>query len=262
MVPMHDILSVLLGSLVGFSLGLVGGGGSILTVPLLAYVIGQSVSVAIGTSLAIVGLNALAGFLGYWRQRRVHLQTGLIFGAAGTVGAFLGAWLGHFLPAREMLFLFSVLMIVAAIAMLCRAGRKPSIEAVDASEEQYAVQDWGKVLLAGAGVGVLTGLFGVGGGFLIVPALVIVLGIPMRLAVGTSLLIIAINSIAGLIAHLQFGGISVLTTTLFVGGGLVGTVAGTALAGRVPETRLQQIFACGVVVVAVYLAFKAHPGMV
>src|SRR5579859_2779550 len=132
MVPMHDILYVLLGSLVGFSLGLVGGGGSILTVPLLVYVIGQSVSVAIGTSLAIVGLNAIAGFLGHWRQRRVHLKTGLFFGAAGTVGAFLGAWLGHFLPGKEMLFLFSLLMVAAAIAMFRRARRGPSIEAADA----------------------------------------------------------------------------------------------------------------------------------
>jgi uncharacterized protein len=259
MTPVHDVLSVLLGSLVGFSLGLIGGGGSILTVPLLVYVIGESVSAAIGTSLAIVGLNSLAGFLGHWRYHRVHLKTGLIFGGAGTVGAFFGTWLGHFLPAREVLFLFSLVMISAAIIMLHRAGSGAATEPPNSSEERYGMWDWGKVLAAGVGVGVLTGLFGVGGGFVIIPALVIVLGIPMRFALGTSLLIITMNCIAGLIAHLQYGGISVMTTILFVCGGLLGTVAGTRLAGRMPESRLQQVFAFGVVAVAVYLAFKAHP---
>lgn len=258
---MHDVLSVLLGSLVGFSLGLIGGGGSILTVPILVYVIGDSVSAAVGTSLAIVGLNAAAGCVGHWRYRRVHPKIGLVFGAAGTVGAFFGAWLGHFLPAKEILFLFSLLMIAAAIAMLHRARRRAPRDVHSGFEERYTTQDWGKVLVAGAGVGVLTGVFGVGGGFVIVPALVLILGIPMRLAVGTSLLIIAINSAAGLIAHLQYGGVSVLTTTLFVCGGLLGTLAGTSLTGRVPETRLQQVFAYGVVTVAVYLAFKAHPAL-
>src|SRR5579859_1959269 len=120
MVPMHDILCVLLGSLVGFSLGLVGGGGSILTVPLLVYVIGESVSAAIGTSLAIVGLNALFGVVGHWREHRVRLEIGIIFGLAGVAGAFLGAWLGHFLPGKQILFLFALLMIVAALGMLRR----------------------------------------------------------------------------------------------------------------------------------------------
>lgn len=259
---MHEALSVLLGSLVGFSLGLVGGGGSILTVPLLVYVIGDSVSAAIGTSLAIVGLSALAGCLGHWRHRRVHLKIGLVFGAAGTVGAFFGTWLGHFIPAKEILFLFSLLMLAAAVAMLRRAGRRAPGDAYRGIEDRYAAKDWGKVLLAGAGVGVLTGVFGVGGGFVIVPALVLILGIPMRLAVGTSLLVIAINSAAGLIAHLQYGGVSVLTTALFVAGGLLGTLAGTGLAGRVPETRLQQVFAFGVAAVAVYLAVKAYPAVI
>lgn len=259
---MHDVLSVLLGALVGFSLSLVGGGGSILTVPLLVYVIGDSVSAAIGTSLAIVGLSAMAGCLGHWRYHRVHLKIGLVFGAAGTAGAFFGTWLGHFLPAKEILFLFSLLMVAAAIAMLRRAGRPVPGDGGRGFEERYGRRDWGKVVLAGAGVGVLTGVFGVGGGFVIVPALVLILGIPMRLAVGTSLLIIAMNSAAGLIAHLQYGGIGVLTTLFFVAGGLLGTLAGTSLAGRVPERRLQQVFAYGIVAVAVYLAVKAVPVLV
>ncbi|HLJ66691.1 MAG TPA: sulfite exporter TauE/SafE family protein [Chloroflexota bacterium] len=262
MTPLHDALSVLLGSLVGFSLGLIGGGGSILTVPLLVYVLGESVSSAIGTSLAIVGLNALAGFLGHWRERRVRLQTGLAFGAVGTAGAFLGTWLGHFLPAREILFLFALLMIVAALAMVRRTepALVPLQEGVN--EDAYSTDDRGRVLVAGVGVGVLTGFFGVGGGFVVVPALVIVLGLPMRLAVGTSLLIIAINSAAGLIAHLHYGTISLATTLLFAAGGMVGTVLGTRLAGRVPEPQLRRIFAYGMVVVALYLLVKDHPAVV
>ncbi len=110
-------------------------------------------------------------------------------------------------------------------------------------------------------MGVLTGFFGVGGGFVIVPALVIVLGMPMRLAVGTSLLIIAINSAAGLVAHLQYGGVDVRATLLFASGGLLGALGGTALAGKIRETNLRRIFAYGMVAVALYLLYQNHPAI-
>lgn len=259
MVPVHDVLSVLLGSLVGFSLGLIGGGGSILTVPLLVYVIGEPVSAAISTSLAIVGSNALAGFVAHWRQHQVRLRIGVVFGLAGTVGAFAGTWLGHILPGREILFLFALFMLAAALTMLLRNDRSASAEKHGAFEEPRTVRGWSRILATGVGVGVLTGFFGVGGGFVVVPALVILLGMPMRLAVGTSLLIIVINSAAGLAAHLQYGGVSVPTAVLFVLGGLMGTAAGARLAGRVHESRLRQIFAYGLVAVALYLVLKNHP---
>ena len=261
MTALHEVLSVLLGALVGFSLALIGGGGSILTVPLLVYVIGDSVSAAVGTSLAIVGLSALAGFLGHWRQQRVRLKTGLAFGLAGTAGAFAGTWLGHVVPGKEILFLFALLMLAAAVAMLRRGDLASPGAGSGELADGYRPREWIKVLVTGLGVGVLTGFFGVGGGFVVVPALVIILGMPMSLAVGTSLLIIAINSAAGLLAHLQYGGISVLTTVLFAAGGLLGTVAGTGLAGRVRERRLRQIFAYGMVLVAAYLVFKDHPAL-
>lgn len=258
---LHAVLSLILGSLVGFSLGLIGGGGSILTVPLLVYVIGESVSSAIGTSLAIVGLNALFGFVGHWREHRVRLKTGIAFGLAGVAGAFLGAWLGHFLPGKQILFLFALLMIAAAIGML-RRGEPPTIGSErGAFGDTYGIAAWGKVLLSGLLVGILTGFFGVGGGFVIVPALVVVLGMPMHLAVGTSLLIIAINSGAGLLAHLQYGGIDIPTTLLFALGGLLGALGGATLAGRVREARLRQIFAYGMVVVALYLLYQNHPAL-
>lgn len=258
---LHAALSLILGSLVGFSLGLIGGGGSILTVPLLVYVIGEPVSSAIGTSLAIVGLNALFGFFGHWQGQRVRLHTGVAFGLAGVAGAFLGAWLGHFLPGKQILFLFALLMIVAAIFMLRR--KEPQTLAGERAvfRDTYGMAEWVKVLLSGLLVGILTGFFGVGGGFVIVPALVVVLGMPMHLAVGTSLLIIAINSGAGLLAHLQYGGIDVPTTLWFALGGLLGAFGGAALAGRVQEAALRQLFAYGMVVVAVYLLYQNHPAL-
>lgn len=256
---LHAALSLILGGLVGFALGLIGGGGSILTVPLLVYVIGESVSSAIGTSLAIVGLNALFGFVGHWREQRVQLKTGTAFGFAGVAGAFLGAWLGHFLPGKQILFLFALLMIVAALGMLRRrAAPNPEGEPTEPADTSGA-GGWIKVLASGLVVGILTGFFGVGGGFVIVPALVVVLGIPMHRAVGTSLLIIAINSAAGLLAHLQYGGIDVATTLLFAGGGLLGALGGATLAGRVREAQLRQVFAYGMVVVAAYLLYRNHP---
>lgn len=258
---LHAALSLILGSLVGFSLGLIGGGGSILTVPLLVYVIGDSVSSAIGTSLAIVGLNALFGFVGHWRERRVRLKTGVIFGLAGVAGAFFGAWLGHFLPGKQILFLFALLMIAAAFGLLRR--REAQILAGERTvfQDTYGVTGWAKVMFSGLLVGILTGFFGVGGGFVIVPALVVILGMPMHLAVGTSLLIIAINSGAGLLAHLQYGGIDVTTTVLFAAGGLLGALGGAALAGKVGEVRLRQIFAYGMVLVALYLLYQNHPAL-
>lgn len=255
----HAALSLILGSLVGFSLGLIGGGGSILTVPLLVYVIGDSVTSAIGTSLAIVGLNAVFGFIGHWRHQRVGLKTGVGFGLAGVAGAFAGTWLGHFVPGKQILFLFALLMLVAAFGMLRR--REPQTPAPEqaALRNDFGPGQWLKVILTGLLVGLLTGFFGVGGGFVIVPALVIVLGMPMHLAVGTSLLIIAITSASGLVAHLQYGGIDVATTLLFAVGGLLGVFVGAALAGKVREARLRQIFAYGMVLVALYLMYQNHP---
>lgn len=258
---LHAALSLLLGSLVGFSLGLIGGGGSILTVPLLVYVIGESVSAAIGTSLAIVGLNALFGVVGHWREHRVRLEIGIVFGLAGVAGAFLGAWFGHFLPGKQILFLFALLMIVAALGMLRRGEPENPAAEPAGFRDTEGIAAWVKIVLSGLLVGILTGFFGVGGGFVIVPALVVVLGMPMRLAVGTSLLIIAINSGAGLLAHLQYGGIDVTTTLLFAAGGLVGALGGAGLAGRVREGRLRQIFAYGMVVVALYLLYQNHPAL-
>jgi uncharacterized protein len=237
------------GSLIGFSLGALGAGGSILTVPILVYAMGVPVQGATGTSLAIVGLNAATGALDYLRRGRSLLRTGVAFGASGVLGAFAGVWLNHQLRGELILVLFSVLMVAAAISMLHRRGGGVSITSF---EERYTPGGWARLVLVGLGVGFLTGFFGVGGGFLIVPALVIVVALPMQLAVGTSLIAISLNAMWGLIGNLRLGTLDWTVTALFAIGGVVGVLAGGKLSGRLPERTLRTAFAALIVGVAIY----------
>lgn len=246
---MTVVLAILFGTLIGLMLGLVGGGGSILTVPILVYVIGQGVHEATATSLVIVGLTALSGALPHARAGRVVLPTALLFGGSGIAGAFAGAWLNARVSGPVILLLFGVLMVVVAARMA--VGRRPP-EGVGAEVNGFRWQ----VVVAGMIVGVMTGFFGVGGGFLIVPALVLALALPMRVAVGTSLVIIAINSGAGVLAHLRAGGIDLAIALLFVVGGFVGATAGGRWAGRIDETRLSRGFAALVALVGLSLVVR------
>jgi uncharacterized membrane protein YfcA len=239
-------LTLLFGALVGLTLGLVGGGGSILTVPILVYALGESVHLATGTALAIVGANALIGAWEHRRAGRLRLQVALIFGGAGILGAFAGSWLNHLASTRLVLVGFALLMLAAGTAM---AHLRLRDRAATASRVHLSP----RVVLAGLAVGVLTGFFGVGGGFLIVPSLVLVLGLPMREAVGTSLLVIALNAASALAGHLRFGGIDPRVTLLFIMGGAAGTILGSRLAGRIDEHRLRQGFAALIVLVAAYI---------
>jgi len=248
---MTVLLAVLFGSLIGLLLGLVGGGGSILTVPILVYVLDQGVHEATATSLVIVGATALFGVVPHARAGRVAPRTALLFGGAGIAGAFAGTALNRLVSGPVILLLFGVLMLVVAARM--GLGRQPSGEG--GGEAIVHGVRW-PVLVAGLVVGVLTGFFGVGGGFLIVPALVLVLGFPMRLAVGTSLVIIAINSAAGVVAHLSTGGIDLPVALLFVAGGVVGATLGGRLTGRVDEARLARGFAALVALVGIYLVVR------
>ncbi len=254
----HVALSVLFGALIGLSLGLVGGGGSILTVPILVYAIGQPVQAATTTSLAIVGLNALVGMMGHARAHRVDFRTGLLFGVGAIGGALIGSWLNMFVPATVLLVLFALIMLVAATAMLRRRGEPSETGRVQGGVR--SAREWATIAASGTVVGLMTGFFGVGGGFVIVPALVLVLGLSMRLAVGTSLLIIAINSAVSLAAHLRTGSLDLAVTGLFVLGGLVGALVGVSLAGRVPQRRLTQVFAALIFIVAGYILYRAAAG--
>lgn len=248
---MQAALSVLFGGLIGLLLGLVGGGGSILTVPILVYVIGLDVQSATATSLAIVGTSALAGAVPHARAGRVNLKVALFFGLFGIGGAFAGTWLNHRVSGPWILFLFGALMLVVAGRMWFR---RSSGSASD-DEVPAAVLNW-KVPLAGLLVGLLTGFFGVGGGFLIVPALALALGLPMAIAVGTSLAIIAINAVSGIAAHAGSGGFDLPVAALFIAGGLAGGLAGGRLAGRIDEKMLGRAFAMLVAIVGGYLVIK------
>jgi len=242
------------GALIGLALGSLGAGGSILTVPILVYALGLPVQAATGTSLAIVGLNSAAGAVDYLRRGRALPRTAVAFGGSGLAGALAGAWLNHQVRGDLVLVLFAFLMLGAAYGLIRRQATAPG---EDRFAEKYTAAGWLRMGVTGLVVGFLTGFFGVGGGFLIVPALVLVVGLPMHYAVGTSLLAIAINAVWGLLGHLGYGDIDWGLTALFVVGGILGVLVGGKVAGRVPENRLRLAFAVLIVGIAVYTFIRS-----
>ncbi len=247
---MTILLALLFGAMIGLLLGTIGGGGSILTVPILVYALELGVHEATSTSLVIVGLTALFGVIPHARSGRVDLRTAQIFGAAGVLGAFGGTWLGDRVSGPAILLLFGVLMVVVASRMAF--GKRNDAGTTPSATSGFSLP----ILATGLTVGLMTGFFGVGGGFLIVPALVLILHLPMRLAVGTSLVIIAINSAAGVVAHLGTGGVDLRLAGIFVGGGIMGTIIGGRFAGRADEAKLTRAFALLVALVGLYLIIR------
>lgn len=242
-------LGLILSAGIGLSLGLIGGGGSIITVPVLVYVLGVEPHSAIGMSLAVVGSTALVGALLHHRKGAVEWRTGAVFAASGIASAFLGSRLTRLVSPPVLMLLFAALMLVVATVMLAR--RSPAADARHAANLP-------REALSGLGVGFLTGFLGVGGGFLIVPALVVFGGLPIKAAIGTSLLVIAVNCGAGLLGHMTAGGfdakLTVMVAALAVGGALVGT----ALSHRFHPAGLRRIFAWFVVAVALYLVARNY----
>jgi uncharacterized membrane protein YfcA len=234
---------------VGVSLGMLGSGGSILTVPLLHATAGLSVPQAEATSLPVVGLIALSGFLGHWRRGAVGLREALPFCAASLLSAFVASrWLSPLLSHRAHVVAFGALMVVVAARMAFAAG--PGEDAVRARRPTAAV------LAVGCLVGVLTGVLGVGGGFVIVPALVLMLAFDVRAAVATSLVVIAVNCAGGLLGRLAAGGESGVDWALvavFAGFGVVGAEVGGRVAHRANPRTLRRVFAVVVLAMAAYL---------
>ena len=284
-----ELLASLLGFFIGLSLGAVGAGGSILAVPLLVFVVGLEAKEATTASLAIVGSVSLGGMLAHWRAGRVRLLKGVTFGAAGIAGSLGGSILNREADPDTLLFLFAGLMILAAWAMLRRrdlapsatfsdlspvkpaiglraAGPLPGIQAVAGGagttvkmvRRNLAVA---QVILAGTTVGSITGFFGVGGGFVIVPALNLVLRMPIRQAVGTSLLVISVNSAVALIARLGAGDIPWGVIAPFTVAGLVGVAAGAFIADKTSTKALTRWFAGVILVVAAYTAIRTLAGL-
>lgn len=248
-----------LGSLIGFSLGALGAGGSILTVPILVYAMGVPVQGATGISLAIVGLNAATGAADYLRRGRSLVRTGVAFGVSGVLGAFGGVWLNHQLRGDVIMALFSLLMLAAAASMLRHRAPGSSLNAFD---EHYALGAWLRLVMLGLCVGFLTGFFGVGGGFLIAPALVTLIGLPMHLAVGTSLIAIALNALWGLIGNLRSGTFDWTLTLLFASGGAAGVLVGARLGRSLPDRALRTVFALLIVGLDAYTFAQSAPSLI
>lgn len=256
------ILSALIGLVVGLSLGLVGAGGSILTVPALIYGLGVPVREAIPAALVLVGSIAANGALHHHKGGTVRLDIAIRFGLAGVIGALAGARLSELVSPRALMILFALVMLAAAVSLARRdSGRKR--EVADTIIPQKTI-GWGRLLAAGLAVGLMTGFFGVGGGFVIVPALALIVGLPTRQAVATSLVVIVINCIAALAGHLTIGfDISpalIQIVVIFAAGGAAGSFAGARLAGRWPEATLSRIFATIVAAVAIYLLVRNLSG--
>lgn len=243
---------------IGVSLGLLGSGGSILTVPILVYLVGEGEKTAIAESLAIVGAVALAGAVPYALRRLVAWRRVLLFGLPGMAGAYLGAQVAAWVPGKVQLTVFAAVMLAAAALM----ARPPRL----AEEGARPARAGWKIAGDGLAVGVLTGLVGVGGGFLIVPALVLLGGLAMHEAVGTSLAIIALNSATGFAKHVSvLSGMGLAVDWrligIFVVLGAVGSVAGNAIGRRIQQARLRRIFGLFLVVMAGYILHRNLPAL-
>jgi uncharacterized membrane protein YfcA len=237
-----SLLGLALSIAIGVSLGFFGGGGSILTVPLLVYVFGLEPKQAIATSLLVVGTASVAGAVQHWRAGNVELRTGLSFGAAGMVGAHLGGRAGAYLDGALLLLLFAAMMVLTALAMW-RGRRLPK-------EPPAVERSPGRLVAQGLGVGLFTGLIGAGGGFLIVPALVLWAGLPMRAAVGTSLFVIVLNTLAGFSGYAGHVDVDLALVTAVAAAAIAGSFLGSSLARRTDPNSLRRAFAVFVAAMA------------
>lgn len=244
----------------GITLGLLGGGGSILTVPVLIYLAGLGAHEAITTSLFVVAMTSVASLLPHARAGRVRWRTGLLFGGAGTVGAYAGGRLAGYLPGGALLAAFAVMMAVTAIAMLRRRER-PGERSARRGDDATRPRRWPKTGIAaqGAAVGLVTGLVGAGGGFVVVPALILLGGMAAPEAVGTSLVVIAMNSLAGLAGHL--GGVHLDWTIALAatGAAVAGSLAGARWTGRVDPAVLRRVFGWFVIAMAAFMLAEEAP---
>lgn len=275
-----SLITILFGAIVGISLGLTGGGGAIFAVPMLVYGLHLPAREAIVISLLSVGATSALGFLQKWKRREAEVRTGLLFAFAGMLSAPIGTWLARQLPDTLLMILFSGLMITIA-AVMWRKGRQASVPAavclpVATTSDPPGYHHDGPscqrdpagnliltnrcarlLLLAGIVSGVLSGMFGVGGGFIIVPALVVFSSMSMSRAVGTSLLVISLVSVSGIVSLLSLGQtINWPLTSLFIAGGITGLWTGTRVGRHLSSSALQRTFAVAIMVVAVFVLLR------
>ena len=258
MMHINDFLSIGSGSLVGFALGLLGGGGSILAVPLLVYVVGmKDTHLAIGTSALAVAANAFANLIAHGRAGNVKWPCAVVFAISGVAGAAAGAALGKAVEGQKLLFLFGLVMVAVALAML-----RP--KAAASGDPGVRINPGIAVRLIGIGfvVGLLSGFFGIGGGFLIVPAIMLGSGMVMLNAVGSSLVSVGAFGLTTAISYALAGLVDWRVAGFFIAGGILGGFAGTTLAGRLAKERalLTRIFALAVLAVAGFVLWRSAPG--
>lgn len=247
---------------IGVALGLLGGGGSILAVPILTYTLGMQAKVAIAASLLIIGVTSSVALVPHLLRGRVCFRTAFVFGGASMLGAYFGGRLAHHLPDTWLLLGFGVMMLVTGVAMLRGRGRSKRAVADAADADAVTGARISRLLAHGLGVGMLTGLIGAGGGFLIVPALVLLARMPMRRAIATSLLIIALNSFAGFAGHSAHASLPWALIVPVTGVAAAGSVLGGMLAKRVRQDALRQAFAWLVMLVAVFVMAHQLPDIV
>ena len=250
------LLGLLLAALIGVSLGIMGAGGSVLTVPIFVYVLGFGAKEAIASSLVVVGVTSLLGALEHRHEGQLRLRVALVFGVFAMVGAYGGARLADFFSDAAQLILFAVVLLVAAFVMLREeepgeGGGDTAIPGDHAARRMIL-----KLAAPGLAVGVLTGLVGVGGGFLIVPVLVLLVDVPMKATVGTSLLVIAMNSAAGFAGYLGTVELQWALVAAFTALAAGGSFAGTYLARFLSGAVLKRGFAVFLVLMAVFILYQ------
>jgi len=253
--------ALLAGAVIGLVLGLVGGGGSILAVPLLVYGVGVgSAHAAIGTAAVAVALNALAGLIGHARDRNVKWPCAIVFALSGMIGAALGAELGKAVDGQKLLALFGMLMVAVGIAMLRRRGGEGDLSVrLTPASAKYLLP---RLVPIGAAVGLMAGFFGIGGGFLIVPGLILATGMPLRTAIGTSLVVVFALGATTAASYAWSGLVDWSLVGLMLIGGLVGSAAGIilgrSLAGR---RRVLELGFAGVVIgIGIYVIVRSLGG--
>ena len=251
--PIQYVLGAFSGALVGFVLGLVGGGGSILAVPLMVYLVGvRSPHMAIGTSALAVAANAALGLTNHARHGNVKWRCALVFAASGIAGAAIGSTLGKAFDGQKLLFLFALVMIVVGILMLRRRNH------LGDPEVRLGRENAGKLVAYGLGTGLFSGFFGIGGGFLIVPGLIAATGMPMLNAVGSSLVAVTTFGLTTAANYALSGLVDWALALVFVAGGFLGSFAGTRAAKHLSGAgHLSTVFAALIFVVAAYMLWKS-----
>jgi uncharacterized protein len=250
---MQGVLGLASGALVGFSLGLVGGGGSILAVPLMVYVVGvPEAHVAIGTSAIAVAANAAANLSNHARNGTVVWSCALVFAAAGIIGAFCGSILGKMLDGQKLLALFALVMLVIAVLMLKTRSR------VGLPDVKMSMANLPAIVSLGLSTGTLSGFFGIGGGFLIVPALMLATGMSIMNAVSSSLVAVTAFGLTTALSYAWSGLVAWGLAGLFILGGIAGGLGGTRLAKHLSERRgaLNLVFAAVIIAVAIYMLIR------